>query len=297
MLRPSILVLFVILLGAAPTTPAQGESDKGKLTADAMKATLDDMGFGPKVLDKGIFEFKVARNDYQVYTRVSVSTDGRYIYVSTRKGPLERPAEMPARFWKRLLIQNDDISSTSTTWSYHQESRYFQLAHYLPNRQVTPAKLRKAINGFHDLVKKNEDIWSMKEPGLSPIVDSPTDAKERARVQGRWQVFESTSSGKKSTEAQLDEQFKGKKIEFVFEKQGGSLRYGDARPFVSRMGPEVGQMAIYIDEEKKRLSARYKVEKDTLTLCLELDGLEYPATFESTQANRYMLFKLKRVKE
>jgi hypothetical protein len=255
------------------------------------------MGYGPKDLGNGVCTFSLSRNDYRIFVRVVVTTDGRYLYVTTSGKRIERPAEMPARFWKRLLVQNDGTSSAGMFWTFYKADRALELLHHLPNRGVTPAKLRKAINALHDLAKKNDEIWATKEPDFVPIVDSPADAKERSKLEGRWETFGLISAGVKATKEQIEKDTKGKKLEIVFGKSGGTLQLATLLPFVSRFGPEVGRMAIYVGDAKTLMMARYKLEKDVLLFCWDANGVEYPPTFESTRANGFYRLEMKRVEK
>jgi hypothetical protein len=296
MLRTTALTLLVLLVtGSAPRTAAAG--DDGKLTAPTLKQLLEGMGYGLKELSPGYCQFHVTRNDFTSDFRVGLSSNGRHLYLYIRGKRFMRPAEMPARFWKQLLAQNDVLSNSGAYWLYDRNARALELVRVLPNRGWTPALMRREVNALHDLGKKQLDTWLVKEPDFVPDKDTAADAKERAKLSGRWELVELTNSGSKSDMGALEKESKGKKHEIVFDAAGGSLRFPDPRPMVTRIGPEPGRLAVYLDEMKLMMPARYRLDGDTLILCWDATGMAYPTSLESTKANGFNLLKFKRVAE
>jgi len=295
MFRSSLAAAFIVA-AALPAASGQEKND-GKLTPETLLQTLEDMGYSPKKTTRDkLFQVRLSRGDYDATIRIFLTYQNDMIGLGASGRRIARPMEMPASFWKELLVQNERLSSGGTFWGYYRGSCTVEFYHYFRNSHVTPALLRKEINTYFDEVGKNDKIFNAPEPDVAPIVDSSAEAKERATLQGRWEGADITSDGAKYPDENFKKDTDGRmKITMVFDKQGGSCQWNTVEPMWVRMGPEPGQMAIYVTSTKRLWPCRYKVEKNTLTICYDKDGFEYPTVLESTKENGFTVIKLQRV--
>src|SRR5262245_4544183 len=150
---PAVLFTFAVV---AHQLPGQDKAGKDALPADTLKSTLTVRELKPPEVAnaKGAYAGEIARDQYRAWVLLFAITGGRLLYRCCRGAEIQRPAEMPATFWKGLLTANDTTSTTGTYWTYRRDDRMVQLVRFIPNRGLTAAALRKEIYSFHAEVKK-----------------------------------------------------------------------------------------------------------------------------------------------
>jgi uncharacterized protein (TIGR03067 family) len=115
--------------------------------------------------------------------------------------------------------------------------------------------------------------------------------EDQEKIQGNWKVESATVAGAKNPEEVLKMELtiKGEKI---VSKMGNEKKEGT---FKLDGGAKV--KTIDIRTEDMVLHGIYKLDGDTLTICLDESGEARPPEFESREGSRVALVVLKRVKD
>ena len=124
---------------------------------------------------------------------------------------------------------------------------------------------------------------------------SARDDKDEKAIQGTWSVTALTKDGKAAAPDEL------KEVKVIIGDGKVTLKFGDV---------EVGKATLKMDTAKKHFDMTpedgdnkgklqpgiYKLDGDTLELCLPQPGTERPKDFKSTEGSKLTHVKLKRAK-
>ncbi|HEY3789245.1 MAG TPA: TIGR03067 domain-containing protein [Urbifossiella sp.] len=133
--------------------------------------------------------------------------------------------------------------------------------------------------------------------GGSAADRKPAD-KDKESIQGLWQAIDLEANGKKApAEAVKSFQVRVKDDSLVFSPDTDNRKHAftllpDAKPKALDLTPFDGPA-----KGKKLSCAIYKLEGDTLTICLDKkDGSKRPKEFKTEDGDGFALIKLERVK-
>jgi uncharacterized protein (TIGR03067 family) len=132
--------------------------------------------------------------------------------------------------------------------------------------------------------------------------DRKDSAKEELKkVQGRWKTTKLVYNGK-----DIDTQGKGK-IDLVFKGATASVEAGkDVKKEYARVqftfDPSVKPASVDAEvligaQKGAKMEGIYKLQKDKLTICIKVVGMDRPAKFESPAGESIALIVLEKVKE
>lgn len=155
--------LYLLLpVAAAPegrSTP-QGEPAKGGMTAEQLGSMLSNMGYEPKDLGSGDFEVIIERDNWKTYVGLSISPNGRYLWLDASLHTVSDPDRVPAATWRKLLEVNDQIGPAYFSWNKKTNKLWLFLP--VENRDITPVRMRKEIEAFDAILRRTVDSWEKK---------------------------------------------------------------------------------------------------------------------------------------
>jgi hypothetical protein len=157
------LVAAILLSGAgmrtvsnAGATTASMPAEGQELVDDTLKQMLDGMGMEPKALSKG-FLVALKQGTWTINLQVVISANKEKIGLNANLGKIDDPDSVTASQWRAMLIANGDIDPTAFYFDKDQKKLYLHRS--FDNRGVTPAFLRREIEGFAAHVRSTEALW------------------------------------------------------------------------------------------------------------------------------------------
>jgi uncharacterized protein (TIGR03067 family) len=126
----------------------------------------------------------------------------------------------------------------------------------------------------------------------APASDEKDPTKEdQERIQGTWKVESGEVGGLKNPDDLL-------KIQLVFMAEKVISKIGDAekKKGTFQLDATAKLKTIDVRTDDQLVHGIYKLEGDTLTICLDESGEARPAEFESKEGTKVALVVLKRVK-
>jgi uncharacterized protein (TIGR03067 family) len=126
----------------------------------------------------------------------------------------------------------------------------------------------------------------------APAPDEKDPTKEdQERIQGTWKVESGEVGGLKNPDDLL-------KIQLVFMAEKVISKIGDAekKKGTFQLDATAKLKTIDVRTDDQLVHGIYKLEGDTLTICLDESGEARPAEFESKEGTKVALVVLKRVK-
>lgn len=194
------LAAAVLSAGPAQDTPKKAEPKKAepaRLTTEKLGAMLTDMGFEPKSQDKQYYTVKVSVPDWESTVWLWVVSD-REVRLFAGIGLWAGFEDAPAGAWLKLLEANDALRPAA--FALEAKRQRLTLSRPVPNADLTPAKLRKELTGFAELVKTNRDVW--KATNFLPEV-TPEARKVLDRMAGTWKLTSFVARGKAADAAEV----------------------------------------------------------------------------------------------
>jgi uncharacterized protein (TIGR03067 family) len=270
---------------------------------------LRDLAYEPKALSPDVFQITVEHDRWPVHIMLSLSTDGRRIWLECKFAPIEDPDRAPPQAWKRLLEANEKIGPAH--FAFDAGDKRIHLYKSFDNHALTTDRLKLEIDHFDTTVRKTQDYW--RGDHFKPVIAStelpapparrpsaPANAPEppaivsAERLMGEWQVVEIHSKGRKTP----DDVLNARKPSLTFR----NARDGDFGPIAKgkvmaelRVGPDstrtvyvrldaAGPSQIdFIDDQERVEPGIYRLDEETLTLCFAGSGERRPAEISTTE--------------
>jgi uncharacterized protein (TIGR03067 family) len=278
---------------------------------------LRELGFEPRALSPDVYQVTVDRDRWPVHVMLSLSTDGRRIWLESKFAPVEDPDKVPPAAWKRLLEANEKIGPAH--FAFDKNDRRIHLYKSFDNQALTPDRLRRELDHFDTTVRKTQDYWradnfkpvigSTDSPAAPPAVPVKKDVPavpvsreigDAERLVADWEVTEIHVKGRKTP----DEVMRDRKASLrVRSGPGGrltaELRTGPDGARAVRMVLDPDRPAKHIDfVDDKDVSevGIYKLDGDVLTMCFAAPGEPRPVAFTTNEQSKNWLIVLKRVK-
>ena len=103
-LRPAVLVAALAAgpLAAQPD-PLVRPLPPAAAGTETLGKFLRELGFEPKALSPDVYQVTVERDRWPVHVMLSLSTDGRRVWLECKFDPIEDQDKVPSLAWKRLL--------------------------------------------------------------------------------------------------------------------------------------------------------------------------------------------------
>ncbi|MFO0810049.1 MAG: hypothetical protein U0746_15615 [Gemmataceae bacterium] len=185
-------LLATMVVAADPPAPAQPAAPavSGKLNHERLGEVLRNFGYEPTISksDDGTvnwYRIDIDQGDFKFVTFLCVLANEEKVRILLPLGNVAEPSKVPAeRLWK-LLEENGNIAPMA--FYYNTVFKQFQLNHYIENRDLTPAKLRKELDATLRVTKRTYSVWdTSKWPGgPAPAPTAPaTDKGETAKKGG-----------------------------------------------------------------------------------------------------------------
>lgn len=158
MLRSRSITLFAVACGAIfASLPAQAGQESAK-SFEQLEEMIKGLAFETKLISKpeenSVGEFKVTKDNLNVFVTFETSPSKRFIWLTTYCGNLK--AEATAAQLKSLLRLN---ASVQPVQAYLTKTDGVKFALALENRDMTPANLKWGIDKVVDSTVDNKAVW------------------------------------------------------------------------------------------------------------------------------------------
>jgi uncharacterized protein (TIGR03067 family) len=281
------LVAAAAILSAGRADDPPKKAEPVRLTTEKLGEMLTDMGYEPTFQDKLYYKVKVSIPDWNSVVWLWITSGGKEVRLFAEFTLRAGFEDAPAGAWVQLLEKNDNIGPAA--FGLDPKGKRLTLYKPLPNADLTPAKLRKELAGFAELIKKNKDVW--QATNFIPVM-TPEARKVLDRFAGTWKVTSFVDRGKAAGSAEtarLSVAIEKSTIRAVNDGKDETLKatiYLDVRD---------GKSVIDLHGANSVDYGIFKLEGDTLSICAAAGGAERPAAIAGTE--KTVLLVLKRDKK
>jgi hypothetical protein len=170
-------------LGPGPAGKSADDGDEPKakktagkiLTSESLSEMLDSMGydFRAETLASGnvIYLVTIPSDTWKFMVEVSVAPNGSLVWLLA---PLQQlPAAVPGEPLVRLLQENWTIYPQ--TFAIPKDGRRLYLQRAVENQNITPARLRAAIESMTGAIRNTAPLWDASKWGQTPTTDGKKD--------------------------------------------------------------------------------------------------------------------------
>jgi uncharacterized protein (TIGR03067 family) len=329
-LRTAVLVALLASPAAAQPDPFVRPLPPAAAGTETLGKYLRELGFEPKALSPDVYQVTVERDRWPVHVMLSLSTDGRRVWLESKFAPVEDPDKVSPAAWKRLLEANEKIGPAH--FAFDRSDRRVHLYKSFDNQGLAPDRLMRELEHFDTTVRKTQDYW--RGDNFKPVIGStdvpptiPTAAPvkreapaapvvrevgEEEKLRGNWEVVEIRVRGRKTPEAILKERRPSLTVDVLsasFGAPDGKPGFGPRLVADVKTGPGPtrhvdlklgGGLPPKLDLADGPSGSPelgiYKLDGDTLTLCFAAPGEPRPVAFTTGEESKGWVIVLKRSK-
>ena len=146
--------LATAVCGSLLAFPFSQQTDK--LTDDSLKSMLDNMGYSPSKLTSG-YLITIKRDTWTYYLNFVISSDQSKIGINANLGTVEKPEEVTAEEWRKVLEANENTDPSF--FYFDKDNKKLYLHRVLDNRGIDPAFLRGQVDAFVGNIHDSADAW------------------------------------------------------------------------------------------------------------------------------------------
>jgi hypothetical protein len=187
--------LLAILLAGIPAPAQPDPLARPAAGADVLSKLLRDLGHQPKALSPDVFQITIERERWPVHVMVSLSTDGRRVWLESKFAPVEDPDKVPPAAWKRLLEANEKIGPAH--FAFDKSDKRVHLYKSFDHHDLTAERLKSEIEHFDSTVRKTPEYW--RGESFKPVETAATPTSDSAKVGAAPGTGSAVPSGKSRT--------------------------------------------------------------------------------------------------
>jgi uncharacterized protein (TIGR03067 family) len=282
---------------------------------------LRDLGFEPKALSPDVLQVSMEKDRWPVHVMMSLSTDGRRIWLESKFAPIDDPDKVAPTAWKRLLEANENIGPAH--FAFDKADKRVHLYKSFDNQSLTATRLRVELDQFDSIVRKTQDYWRGENfkpvigstdppaptPPIPPAVPTKIDVPvipvsreigDAEKLVGEWEVAEIHVKGRQTPREVLTD----RKASVQIRPAGPGKLTADIHtgPDATRtvrviLDPDRPTKFVdFLDDHDRTEFGIYTLDGNTLTLCFAAPGDPRPIAFTTGEESRSWLIVLKRAK-
>ncbi|MCE9561774.1 MAG: hypothetical protein K8U57_06935 [Planctomycetes bacterium] len=221
-----------------PADPDEVKTKKAPgrvLTSDSLSELLDSMGydFRTNAMPSGsaIYTLTIPSDTWTFVVEVSLAPNGSLVWLNAPLQPLPADGAIPDERLIRLLQENWAIYPHA--FAIPKDSRRLYIQRATENQNMTPAKLRGAIDAMTSTVRTTAPLWDVSKWGQTPTPE-PKKGTDGAAA------YPDTPEGlTKFCQEMLTLAKAGKRAEVIGHVKG-LIVYGYDAWFKRTFGPELG---------------------------------------------------------
>lgn len=263
-----MLLGLALLLGLGlPAVCGEEPAAAKRLTNEELKSICENLGFEPKTdtadgkINLLYMEWKQGTFQFVVYA--SIAPNGNDLIV---QAPLKTLPAQEDAYGKELTKVLAKGFLLTPSHFVVDETRQLRLIRFVPNENLTPAKVRKCFADFTEQVRSSEEVWRCDRWEVKPTVVAKPVVPE---LEGAWKVGAINGSDVAARSIQLT--FAGSTI--TFAEKGAA-----ASPIAIRLGEGEGTIDM-VHAADKIEKGRFVREGSSLKFAFAAPGGERPADF------------------
>jgi hypothetical protein len=136
----------------------QNPPQDNRLSYLSLKRMIIGLGYEPRDLNNDRFEIMVPGDNVKNYIAMNLSKDESNVWFYAFLIELKNPEQVPARTWLDLMKENARIGPN--VFGYDEAAKRLYLYRPVTNHDLTPEKMRAAINNFVQNLRATAPLWA-----------------------------------------------------------------------------------------------------------------------------------------
>jgi len=173
-----VVVIAILTFPAHAQPEPFGRPLPAAAGTEAVGRFLHDLGYTPKALSPDVYQVTVERDRWPVHVMLSLSTDGRRVWLESKFAPIEDPDKVPPQAWRRLLEANEKIGPAH--FAFEKGDRRIHLYKSFDSVGLSGNRLKGELEHFDQTVRKTKDYW--RADNFKPVIASSDAAADAGRT-------------------------------------------------------------------------------------------------------------------